>query len=289
MKFNRFRPVAGAKLIAAAAVVGLAVELDADDDHFPLVEGARWSYVATKPFEQRFELVLDRFDGEAGTLFFQGPTENGEEPVWRQEVPIVELAEDEIDVIVEGTQAPYYRFKEDVWRHGDVDLCMNNTSAEVIDRNVTVETPAGIFDECLQLRFSGAACADAGTIAEYWCRDVGLVRRDTVTIAGVSVYLLESFDFEPGETRFRRGDFDADGQIVISDAIAVLNWLFASAEKPECERATDMNADGSVNVADPIYLLQFLFGDGAPPPPPYEDCGTDSSPAEVGCVAFAGC
>jgi hypothetical protein len=79
--------------------------------------------------------------------------------------------------------------------------------------------------------------------------------------------------------RFRRGDFDGDGAMEITDAIATIDRLFLGGEAPGCPDAADANDDGELNLTDPIAILSRLFlgGDALPPPGPI-DCGTDPTP-----------
>jgi hypothetical protein len=97
-----------------------------------------------------------------------------------------------------------------------------------------------------------------------------------------------------GGLQFRRGDPDDSGGGNITDAIAVLNHLFAGSVRPVCWAAADANGDGSVNVSDPVYHLNFLFGGGTPLPPPGNDdpstCGpgTESDEA-LGCDTYTSC
>ena len=50
--------------------------------------------------------------------------------------------------------------------------------------------------------------------------------------------------------KFRRADANADGQDDISDAVAVLNFLFVGSNKIPCEQAGDANDDGKIDIAD---------------------------------------
>lgn len=91
---------------------------------------------------------------------------------------------------------------------------------------------------------------------------------------------------------FRRGDPDDSGTANISDAVNVLNFLFASAGDPVCMEAADVNDDGTVNITDPVGLLNFLFGSGTPPGAPgHETCGPDpaDSPTDLGCETYTTC
>ncbi len=76
-------------------------------------------------------------------------------------------------------------------------------------------------------------------------------------------------------TPFVRGDANGDGSCDISDAIAVLNYLFTGRQEPLCREAVDSNDDGTIDLSDPIRLLGHLFLGQASLPPPYPDCGPD--------------
>lgn len=68
------------------------------------------------------------------------------------------------------------------------------------------------------------------------------------------------------EPMILRGDATRNGALEITDAINVLNFLFAGGTYDGCSQVADSNGDGNVNVADPVYLLSFLFTGGATPP-----------------------
>jgi hypothetical protein len=75
---------------------------------------------------------------------------------------------------------------------------------------------------------------------------------------------------------FIRGYVNRDSQSDLSDAIALLNYLFQGGEKPRCLLAADVNDDNKVDISDSVYFLNYLFtGGGAPPQPT----------AETGCMA----
>ena len=82
-------------------------------------------------------------------------------------------------------------------------------------------------------------------------------------------FMVNEGDVRPEE--FRRGDSDDSGGANITDAIGVLNFLFAGGTEPLCPEAADIDANGAVNISDPIRLLNFLFG-GGDGPVGGEDC-----------------
>jgi hypothetical protein len=95
----------------------------------------------------------------------------------------------------------------------------------------------------------------------------------------------------PGETDFRRGDANDDGQANIADAIFILSYLFGGGENPHCRDAADTNDDGGINIADAVSLLTYLFGGGAALPAPFSSCGTDPTveAPEFPCERFDSC
>ena len=91
------------------------------------------------------------------------------------------------------------------------------------------------------------------------------------------------------EKPFRRGDVNFDAVFDISDAITLLRCQFVDGPCPSCLDAADFNDDGRINISDPSYLLNWRFLGGAPPPPPFPDCGMDETRDSIrGCVG-SGC
>ncbi|MEM7263677.1 MAG: putative Ig domain-containing protein, partial [Planctomycetota bacterium] len=56
-----------------------------------------------------------------------------------------------------------------------------------------------------------------------------------------------------------RGDVNADETVNISDAIALLAYLFLAGTEPSCIPAADADANGSLQLTDAIRILTFLF------------------------------
>ncbi|MBI4584966.1 MAG: DNRLRE domain-containing protein [Planctomycetes bacterium] len=88
---------------------------------------------------------------------------------------------------------------------------------------------------------------------------------------------------------YRRGDFNDDGGIDITDAIEILTFLFLSATKPSCLKAADVNDDDNADVSDPIVLLGYLFLGSKEPAPPFASCGMDPTPDALDCSTFSHC
>jgi hypothetical protein len=88
---------------------------------------------------------------------------------------------------------------------------------------------------------------------------------------------------------FQRGDATEDGSLNVTDAIAVLNFLFLGEAPPSCPKAGDLDDSGTLNVTDPVYLLNFLFSSGPPPAEPHGECGFDATEDLLGCEGRSFC
>lgn len=71
--------------------------------------------------------------------------------------------------------------------------------------------------------------------------------------------------FEP----FVCGDFDGNGFVNISDAVALITFMFSSGPAPKLQLVADANCDGSINISDAVYVIAFVFGEG---PAPCAEC-----------------
>ena len=77
------------------------------------------------------------------------------------------------------------------------------------------------------------------------------------------------------ELHFVRGEVNGDGEVDLSDAVAILGHLFLGEADPDPLEAADVNADQVLDITDPIFLLDFLFLGGAPIPAPFPGRGPD--------------
>lgn len=95
---------------------------------------------------------------------------------------------------------------------------------------------------------------------------------------------------------FQRGDTDGDGEILITDAVRILNYLFLGGALISCMEAANFDNSGSVDISDGIHVLNYLFRGGpppVPPGPPPAGCGPDpdapGGAGDLGCGEYSGC
>ncbi|MGH9360504.1 MAG: PKD domain-containing protein, partial [Thermoanaerobaculia bacterium] len=79
---------------------------------------------------------------------------------------------------------------------------------------------------------------------------------------------------------YLRGDCSGDGRRELSDAIALLSYLFFKGEAA-CPAACDANASGSLNVTDAVLILQQLYIGWKLPPP--GSCDDRPAPSALPC------
>jgi len=74
------------------------------------------------------------------------------------------------------------------------------------------------------------------------------------------------YSYNLSQYSFLRGDANGDGEINVTDAVYLINYLFISGPAPQPWQAGDVNCDDVVNINDIVYLINYLFVPGSPPP-----------------------
>ncbi|MBN1459430.1 MAG: dockerin type I repeat-containing protein [Armatimonadetes bacterium] len=108
-------------------------------------------------------------------------------------------------------------------------------------------------------------------------------------VVAAALMVLAWQDGADAQSQFRRGDINADGEVNVTDPVALLDYLFAATDAPPCKDAADVNDDGKVEISDPVRLLGFLFLGLERPPDPFTACGVDSTGDELDCTTFDKC
>jgi len=61
------------------------------------------------------------------------------------------------------------------------------------------------------------------------------------------------------------GDANHDSVVAISDAIWIINFVFAGGDPPQPYESGDCNCDGTVNVSDGVWIINYVFSGGYAP------------------------
>lgn len=101
--------------------------------------------------------------------------------------------------------------------------------------------------------------------------------------ATIDTFSIRKIPAKKPKLSFIRGDANSSGDVGISDAIAILQFLFLGGIEI-CSEAADSNGSSDVSISDAVSLLYFLFLGGSRPPIPFPECGTLESANETGCL-----
>ncbi len=61
------------------------------------------------------------------------------------------------------------------------------------------------------------------------------------------------------------GDCDNTGEVSVSDAVFMINFIFSDGPEPLPYRSADVNCDRLVTISDAVYLIMWVFGGGPAP------------------------
>jgi hypothetical protein len=61
------------------------------------------------------------------------------------------------------------------------------------------------------------------------------------------------------------GDADGNGTFNISDAVRLINYIFAGGLAPDPLCEGDADGNGSINISDAVKLINFIFSGGEAP------------------------
>ncbi len=86
-----------------------------------------------------------------------------------------------------------------------------------------------------------------------------VVGRGTSTNYGVSQGYWQAFK------TYVCGDASGDGSVDISDAVHLIQYIFAGGPAPNPLAAGDANCDLAVDISDAVYVIQYIFSGGPAP------------------------
>ncbi len=61
------------------------------------------------------------------------------------------------------------------------------------------------------------------------------------------------------------GDADASGQIDVTDAVFLVNYIFAGGPAPRDSAAGDYDCNSQTDITDAVHMINYIFADGPPP------------------------
>ncbi len=88
---------------------------------------------------------------------------------------------------------------------------------------------------------------------------------DDVTIIGKSSPVPGSFIIPGGSIVLVPGDFDVDGIVSVSDAVSLINYIFAGGAAPSNLMIGDADCSQLITISDAVYMIQYIFAGGAAP------------------------
>ncbi|MCC6963520.1 MAG: SBBP repeat-containing protein [candidate division Zixibacteria bacterium] len=82
---------------------------------------------------------------------------------------------------------------------------------------------------------------------------------------GGSIFGFDGFVAKLAEFEFLCGDADGSGAISISDAVYLINYIFAGGPAPNPVLSGDADCTGAVSISDAVYLINYIFAGGPAP------------------------
>jgi Peptidase family C25/Dockerin type I domain/Propeptide_C25 len=142
-----------------------------------------------------------------------------------------------------------------------------NTSVEVHVEDFTTNDPVDQAYICLWLPndvyVTGLTNSDGDAILDVDASGEGIM---SVTVTKHNYLPHEQ---EITVTGFLCGDASGDEAVNVSDAVYIINYIFAQGFAPEPYETGDTNCDGTVNVSDAVTIVNYIFISGNNP------CDTD--------------
>ena len=230
---------------------------------FDLATGERVRLQGFDDGSSRIRLGTLRVEGGGAALAFEPETRSGEDPsaLYRERLNSSGQPVDFGPVRTDGS----------VWiREGEGEWTLKPWPRE---RSFLVELDPARFGRPAAIRSVGGSSAEVVPVPAG--------ARWRLTLNGAREYRWSA------AVSFRRADANADGEIDLSDPVAILGSLFLGAPDPVCPDANDANDDGTVDISDAVYALAWLFlGGPEPAAPGPSTCGLDPTADDLSACAY---
>ncbi len=83
--------------------------------------------------------------------------------------------------------------------------------------------------------------------------------------ASTNYRLIQGFQQDFSAVAYLCGDADGSGTITISDAVYLINYIFAGGPAPNPLLSGDADCSGSITISDAVYMINYIFGGGPAP------------------------
>lgn len=80
----------------------------------------------------------------------------------------------------------------------------------------------------------------------------------TFSLPDTTLYFPTTFIGSPG-------DADCDGSVTITDAVFIVNYIFAAGPTPKAPDSADPNNDCFISITDAVFLVNYIFAGGSAP------------------------
>ena len=77
--------------------------------------------------------------------------------------------------------------------------------------------------------------------------------------------LVQGFQQNFSTSSYLCGDADGSGTITISDAVYLINYIFAGGPAPNPLLSGDADCSGSITISDAVYMINYIFAGGPAP------------------------
>jgi hypothetical protein len=115
--------------------------------------------------------------------------------------------------------------------------------------------------------FNGAETA-SGLVTNFYALDTNLSwstqywwKVKAYDLNGGVTWSIDTFTF----ITMTLGSADSNVIVNVSDAVFLINYIFAGGPAPNPLLEGDANCDGKVNISDAVYLIAYIFAGGPPP------------------------
>jgi len=112
--------------------------------------------------------------------------------------------------------------------------------------------------------------------------------RDSTTFLLSAFVALSCAAVLKAQEKFVRGDMNADGDVSMADAGFFIDGTLFQGPAPGCLDTADVDNDGTFSPSDAVYLLNWLFASGPQPPAPFPAPGLDPAtpPDNIPCAVY---